>query len=137
MTTAADLARTHAEAFRTARPWTEAEFATLLQATGTVLAGDARTFVLGRVIVDEAEILTVATQTAYQRQGLATTAMRAFEAALSAPVRSIFLEVAEDNTAARALYARLGFAQAGLRVGYYARAHDPAVDALILRKHIN
>ena len=44
----------------------------------------------------------------------------------------MFLEVAEGNAAARALYARTGFAGAGRRRGYYARADGSREDALIL-----
>lgn len=44
----------------------------------------------------------------------------------------LFLEVAEDNAAARALYDRLGFEPAGRRPRYYSRPNGPAVDALLL-----
>ena len=49
----------------------------------------------------------------------------------------MFLEVAEDNRAARALYAAAGFASVGRRPAYYARpgAAD-AVAALILRRDL-
>jgi ribosomal-protein-alanine N-acetyltransferase len=42
----------------------------------------------------------------------------------------MFLEVAETNAAARALYLRRGYRQVGLRRGYYA----PGLDALVLRR---
>jgi ribosomal protein S18 acetylase RimI-like enzyme len=41
------------------------------------------------------------------------------------------LEVAEDNAAARALYAKLGFTQAGRRAGYYVTTGG-AKDAIVL-----
>lgn len=41
----------------------------------------------------------------------------------------MFLEVAADNDAARALYAKLGFVEAGRRHGYYG----DGADALVLR----
>jgi len=69
--TAADLARTHAAAFTQTRPWSAKEFSTLLNSHGVILCGDARSFVLGRVIADEAEVLTIATELQFQRQGLA------------------------------------------------------------------
>jgi ribosomal-protein-alanine N-acetyltransferase len=40
--------------------------------------------------------------------------------------------VAEDNAAARALYAKAGFTTEGRRKAYYARSGAPAVDAFIL-----
>jgi ribosomal-protein-alanine N-acetyltransferase len=45
---------------------------------------------------------------------------------------SAVLEVAADNAAARALYARAGFVAVGHRPRYYRRG-GAAVDALILR----
>lgn len=134
MTTAAELARTHAEVFVHPRPWTEAEFAALLHSPGVVLTGTAQAFVLGRIVLDEAEVLTVATAPDVQRQGRAVAAMAAFEDDLPPSVISVFLEVAEDNAPARALYDRLGFAQVGRRPRYYTRTNGHPVDALILRK---
>jgi ribosomal-protein-alanine N-acetyltransferase len=52
--------------------------------------------------------------------------------AVAGGAERMFLEVAEDNAAARALYARAGFAEAGRRRGYYARPDGPAADALVL-----
>ncbi|MFA4893699.1 GNAT family N-acetyltransferase, partial [Brevundimonas sp.] len=46
--------------------------------------------------------------------------------------RRLFLEVAEDNEAARALYGRAGFSEAGRRPRYYARADGSRRDALLL-----
>ena len=54
------------------------------------------------------------------------------EAALMDPQHRLFLEVAEDNAAARALYATAGFAEAGRRRGYYAAADGGRRDALLL-----
>ena len=47
-----------------------------------------------------------------------------------------YLEVAEDNIAARRLYRTLGFTQIGRCRGYYARPASRAVDALTLRREI-
>jgi [ribosomal protein S18]-alanine N-acetyltransferase len=46
--------------------------------------------------------------------------------------QTLFLEAAEDNAAARALYAAQGFVQIGRRTNYYRRASG-LVDALVLR----
>lgn len=135
MTLAADLAATHARAFGIDRPWSQAEFTALLDSPGNVFTGNATAFVLGRVILDEAEVLTLATDPAAQRKGLARAALRQFEAeARQRGAVTIFLEVAQDNLAAQRLYAAAGYGKVGLRPGYYARSTGRAVAALILRK---
>jgi len=49
-------------------------------------------------------------------------------------VRAVFLEVAEDNGSARALYRRAGFRDVGRREGYYPAGKGAA--ALILRRDL-
>lgn len=135
--TPAALAATHRAAFLQERPWQEAEFAALLNGRGIILSGDANSFVLGRVIMDEAEILTVATHPTVQGRGLAGKALSAFEtAAVAMGATAAFLEVAADNVAARALYARAGYGQVGQRAAYYQRPDASAADGLILRKDL-
>jgi ribosomal-protein-alanine N-acetyltransferase len=48
--------------------------------------------------------------------------------------RRVFLEVAEDNRAARGLYSAQGFAGVGRRAGYYGAAAGTDSDALILSR---
>lgn len=70
----------------------------------------------------DAEILTVATDPNARGQGLAAHVLVAAEAQYrAAGLRTLFLEVAEDNMSARRLYKRLGFVPLGRRPGYYAR----------------
>ena len=45
-----------------------------------------------------------------------------------------FLEVAADNAAAQALYARAGFAESGRRRGYYRRPDGSGLDALVMQR---
>ncbi len=132
------LAALHGQAFDSMRPWSEAEFAALLATPGTILTGDDRAFVLGRVTLDEAEVLTLATSPAHRRRGLARAALVAFEAAARGlGATTVFLEVAEDNAPARAFYAALGYAQVGRRPGYYATREGMSVAALVLRKALS
>lgn len=135
MTLAAALAATHLRAFQTDRAWTEAEFAGFLTSSVVIFAGDATAFVLGRLILDEAEILTLATDPAEQCKGRARAALDQFEGmARQRGAATVFLEVAEDNTAARQLYAKARYVQVGQRAGYYHRAAAKPVAALTLRK---
>ena len=131
MTDPAVLAAIHAEAFDA--PWDAAAFRDLLAQPGVIVRDEAEGFILIRVVADEAEILTLAVRPQARRRGVAarvTTEAAAAAKALGAT--RLFLEVAEDNPGARALYAALGFEPAGRRRGYYARKDGPAADALIL-----
>ncbi|WP_342212782.1 GNAT family N-acetyltransferase [Pukyongiella litopenaei] len=138
MITPAQMARLHAVAMPPSRPWSEREFADLQAAPHCFAAGDARAFALARVIADEAELLTIATDPALRRRGLARACMGAWQAAAARRgATRAFLEVAADNHAARALYAACGYGVAGQRRGYYRRAGGGSVDALILERPLS
>jgi ribosomal-protein-alanine N-acetyltransferase len=129
------LAATYAAAFQAERAWTEAEFANLLGQPGVILCGEVRSFALGRVTLDEAEVLTLATVPAARRQGLARAALEAMAvSAAEAGAARMFLEVAEDNLPAIGLYRSCGFLQVGRRPGYYVRLSGQKVAALVMEK---
>lgn len=129
------LATLHGAAFQSPRPWTEAEFADLLQSPHVFVVGEPRAFALGRVIADEVELLTIATDPAHRRHGLGAAQLAAFHtrAAQRGAVRA-FLEVAADNSAAIALYLSAGYAQDGHRPGYYRLPGGERVDALLMSR---
>lgn len=127
---AAHLAALHAPSFHS--PWDEAAFADLLGQAGVFATASRDGFILCRVVLDEAEILTLAVLPQARGQGLASRLVAsAAEIAGAAGAERLFLEVAEDNAPARALYARAGFAQTGRRKAYY-ETPDGRTDALIL-----
>lgn len=128
---AGTLAAIHAEAFDA--PWPASAFAGLLDQPGVVLEAGGDGFILIRVVADEAEILTLAVRPSARRAGLGVRLTRvAAHRSWSAGARRLFLEVAEDNVAALALYARMGFGLAGRRPRYYARPGRAPADALLL-----
>lgn len=94
-------------------------------------------FLLGRIVADEAEVLTLAVDPASRRRGIGARLVAAFlaEAAARGAGRA-FLEVAADNAAARALYAAAGFAEVARRRGYYRDPAGGAVDALVLARDL-
>jgi ribosomal-protein-alanine N-acetyltransferase len=133
--TPAGLARLHARSMTDPRPWSAAEFAALLAQPHVHLSADALGLSLGRTVAGEAELLTIATLPGARRQGHGRLHLAAFEAeAHRRGAETAFLEVAEDNAAARALYAGAGYAEAGRRPGYYRRQSGPAVAAILMRK---
>jgi ribosomal-protein-alanine N-acetyltransferase len=135
---AAELANLHAGLFDA--PWDAAAFTNLLSHPGStaflarVGAPQQTTgFILGQLAADEAEILTLGVGKASQRNGVGRRLVDALgRAAKRAEAKRLFLEVAEDNGPALALYRKLGFAEVGRRKGYYEREGGPAQDALTL-----
>ncbi|MBA4794767.1 MAG: ribosomal protein S18-alanine N-acetyltransferase [Phenylobacterium sp.] len=134
------LAALHAQAFDPS--WPAAQMASLAQGAGTIalLAEDESGpvgMILCRALFEAAEILTLAVAPAARRRGIGAALVRA-AAGLAAQggADNLFLEVAQDNPAAQALYRSLGFAEAGRRAGYYARA-ERRIDALVMRLDLN
>lgn len=127
---AARLAALHAAAFDT--PWSVTAFSDLLDQAGVFAVETADGFILMRAVADEAEILTLAVHPDARRGGQGVRLVA--EGAALASVRGadrIFLEVAEDNVAARSLYRRTGFVETGRRPRYYSRSDGSRVDALL------
>lgn len=130
----------HAASFR--RGWSEPEMERLLldpsviadcAAAGRQLAG----FILSRRAADEAEILSVAVAVRRQGEGLGGRLLdRHLRRLAGFGTRTVFLEVEEGNAAARRLYARAGFRDAGRRPGYYAKGAAGAATAIVLRRDL-
>ena len=129
------LAALHAAAFPPAERWSAqaiglllalpGHFALLAEAEGVPVA-----FAMGRAAAEEAEVLTLAVLPAARRAGTGRALMQALMAEAAARgAKALFLEVAEGNRAARALYGRLGATVAGRRRRYYPDGSD----ALVLR----
>lgn len=129
-----DLARIHAAAFARDRPWAAAEFRDLLQSPHVALIDHPNGFALTRLIADEAELLTLAVDPAFHRQGIARRLMQNWLGWLQGLTGTAFLEVAGDNTAARGLYAAHGFAVVSTRKAYYRRTNGPDADAVIMQR---
>lgn len=122
------LARLHAEGF--AHGWAVADFEAMLAEHaivadvlvsqgmfGAIVTG----FAISRIAMDEAELLTITLDAEVRGKGLSTRLLTHHAGNLRrAGVETLFLDVAEDNETALALYNRLGFAEIGRRKGYYA-----------------
>lgn len=87
-----------------------------------------------RLIPPEAELLKVATASAYKRKGVATLLLEdLFSQCSSRGCSKIYLEVRQHNKTALNLYDKLGFTVQALRKNYYHNPHDNGV---ILSKDI-
>jgi ribosomal-protein-alanine N-acetyltransferase len=125
-----------------AEPWSAAAFAELLGLPivfGRLRLDDTGApvgFVLGRVVVDEAEILTLAVRPDRAGRGHGRALVESAMAECRRRGATVLhLEVATGNAPARTLYASLGFGRIGLRRSYYARCGISA-DALVLRRNL-
>ncbi len=102
-------------------PWDSPSFSALLQQPGMRGWIDEHGgFLLVRVVLDEAEVITLGVM--HPRQGIATHLLQAAIECLG--VAKIHLEVSQANTAALALYSRFGFTQSGRRKAYYPDGGD-------------
>ena len=77
---------------------------------------------------DEAEILNLAVDPGFRRRGVASALL---SAVCEQARGNIFLEVAEPNLPAIALYLKLGWEQTGVRAGYY---NHGSVNAVVMKK---
>jgi [ribosomal protein S18]-alanine N-acetyltransferase len=135
---AAEIAALHKRLFDPA--WDEAAVNSLLEHPASTsliaVAGEPKAivgFVIGQLAADEAEILSIGVAPDWQNAGLGKMLAEGLVRAVKrGEAKRLFLEVAEDNVAAAALYRSLGFAETGRRKGYYLRANGPAVDAIVL-----
>ena len=130
------MADLHARAFAgQGRAWSAQEFTELLQSPHVFAITETHGFALGRVIADEAELLTIATDPDHRRRGIGRLLLYAFEAdAAARRAQHAFLEVADDNIAALSLYSNTGYQEVSRRGAYYTAADGRKLDALIMRK---
>ena len=122
----------------TAAQWNAAEYENLFadeptQSRSALVLEDNHElagFIVGRQIADEWEIENVAIHGPARRRGLGARLLSEFlDLARERGGRQVFLEVRESNHAARALYEKWAFVEAGRRKMYY---RNPNEDALIL-----
>jgi ribosomal-protein-alanine N-acetyltransferase len=128
----------HAASFR--RGWSEDEMERLLLDLSVIahrglIRGRLAGFILSRRAADEAEILSVAVDRRHQGEGLARALLELNMRRLAGlGVRTLFLEVDENNIPARRLYARAGFEEVGNRAGYYGDGGGST--ALVLKRDL-
>ncbi len=129
------------EARSYSHPWSRGNFTDSLAAAylAEVLvdaAGELIGYFIAMTGVDELHLLNITVAPEAQGQGHGQALMAALQQhARHLGLATLWLEVRESNQRARALYRRLGFAEVGLRRGYYpaaVRREDAVVMSLAL-----
>jgi [ribosomal protein S18]-alanine N-acetyltransferase len=127
------LAAIHAASFVVPRPWSDVEFASLLASPGVFLLTESDGFLLGRVVADEAELLTLAVAPTERRKGIARRLVGQFlTEAMSRGANRAFLEVSAENPPAVMLYRAIGFVEEGRRKAYFRATDGRTTDAIVL-----
>ena len=123
-------------------PWSRGNFIDSLAAgyRAQVLV-DAGAGIVGYYVamagVEEMHLLNITVAPPWQRRGLACVMLDALEADCRAQrLAMLWLEVRVSNERARKLYARRGFAEVGLRRGYYPAALSKREDAVVMSRRL-
>jgi ribosomal-protein-alanine N-acetyltransferase len=133
----AAIAAVHSASFQ--RGWSEDEFQRLLAERNSIaqraMIGQALVgFIISRLAAGEAEILSLAIAPNWRGRGFGGALLDVHLRRLAGlGIRTVFLEVGEDNAAACRLYRRVGFYEIGRRKGYYRTA----AAALVLRRDLS
>ena len=135
------LAELHGASFN--RGWGEGEFEGMLTERNTLVhrlrSGRAIVgFAVSRMAADEAEILSIAVAASHRGRGLSRHLLLTHLGHLAGRgVRTIFLEVEENNQPARRLYERAGFTVTGRRERYYRQPDGEQLNALLMRRDLS
>ena len=125
-----ELAHLHQKCFPN-RPWSAEDFRDLKN-SGCEIIMSENGFIVYRIAVDEAEIITIGVNPEMRRNGIASAMIGIIEKNLkNQGVKKIFLEVALNNEPAKKLYESMGFKVVGSRPKYY-----DGVDAILMAKSI-
>jgi len=139
------LSEVHGASFR--RVWSEAEFEAMLLQAGTFAGlAEVRTraarsravgFVLYRLVLTEAEILSLAVVPGWRRRGIGKMLLEeALRHLYREGAHHIHLEVEDANLPAIALYRNLEFRESGKRAGYYVQDRDKPAGALVMLRQL-
>ena len=138
---AARLAQLHGASFH--RGWGEGEFEVMLSERNTLVhrlrqGRKVIGFAVSRMAADEAEILSIAIDANSRGRGLSRNLLMTHLGHLAGRgIRTIFLEVEENNAPAVRLYTRAGFQTVGRREQYYRDATGAKLNALVMQRDLS
>lgn len=120
-------------------PWSEAGVAAELENPVSrwfvaLEDGQVRGYAGVHQVLDEAEVMNLATDPVHRRRGIAEALLRRlFTELTGSGAVFLLLEVRESNTPARTLYEKLGFRAVGRRPHYYSQPDEAGI---IMRKEL-
>jgi ribosomal-protein-alanine N-acetyltransferase len=138
---AAAFAQIHGASFH--RGWGEGEFEQMLTERNTLvhrlrMKRKIIGFSVSRMAADEAELLSIAVAETHRGRGLSNSLLLTHLGHLAGRgIRTVFLEVEENNQPARRLYQRAGFSVVGRRERYYQQSGGDPLDALLMRRDLS
>ena len=125
-----ELANLHQKCFPH-KPWSADDFADLKK-SGCEIIASQNGFIVWRAVADEAELITIGVAPDARRTGIGAAMIGIMEGELKkSGVKSVFLEVAENNAPARKLYEQNDYVQIGVRPKYY-----DGIDAIMMKKDL-
>lgn len=138
---APQLSQLHRASFH--RGWGADEFEQILIERNALahrlrLGGSTIGFIVSRTAADEAEILSVAVASKHRGRGFSRGLLRTHLGHLAGHgLKTVFLEVEENNRPARALYERAGFRVVGRRDRYYKDSGGEQLNAVVMRRDLS
>ncbi len=138
---ASRLSQLHRASFH--RGWGTDEFEQILIERNALahrlrIGGSVIGFIVSRTAADEAEILSIAVASKYRGRGLSRDLLRTHLGHLAGHgLKTVFLEVEENNRPARALYERAGFRVVGRRERYYKDSSGQELNAIVMRRDLS
>lgn len=122
-----------------ATPWTRGNFSDSLAGGHAAIVMQEEGALLGYAVLmplpGEAELLNITVAPEVRGSGLGRQLLdRVCKDAQAKGAERLFLEVRASNVPARALYARNGFTEVGLRRAYYALPEGGREDAILMAK---
>ena len=116
-------------------PWSEESIRDNVRSDNYLIMGafedeDLLGYVIYMLLLEEAELLRIAVKEEARNKGIATSLLDVMINKTRdevKEVKSLFLEVRENNTAARKLYEKTGFVEVGMRKNYYSNPTENAV----------
>lgn len=135
------LSQLHRASFH--RGWGTEEFEQILIERNALahrlrLGGSTIGFIVSRTAADEAEILSVAVAQKHRGRGFSRDLLRTHLGHLAGHgLKTVFLEVEENNRPARALYERAGFRVVGRRERYYKDASGEQLNAVVMQRDLS